>query len=109
MVYHVLVMSLIIIEGLLIVISFRYLQKISLASRDFSIVFSKVKGEISLLFQEVKELITITNRREDNILSIVFHLEEIEMHIKMILNKLEQQEKLKVSDQPPLPTNIDKD
>ncbi len=93
--YQILTILLIIVECLLILISLKYLHNISLTSKDFSMVFGKARVEISSLFKEVKELITVTNRREDNILSIVFHLEEIEIYMKKILNKFEQQEKLK--------------
>lgn len=97
--YQILTILLIIVECLLILISLKYLHKISLTSKDFSMVFGKAKVEISSLFKEVKELITVTNRREDNILSIVFHLEEIEIYMKKILSKFEQQEKLKATEE----------
>lgn len=107
--YQGLTILLIIIEGLLIIISLKYLHKISLTSKDFSAVFDKARAEGSRLFKEIKELIAVTNKREDNILSIVFHLEEIEMYMKQILSKFEQQEKLKATEEVNLTTNIDKD
>lgn len=89
--YQELIILLIIVEGLLILISLKYLRTISLVSKDFSMVFNEARKEISSLLKEVKELIIVTNRREDNVLSIRFHLEEIEVYVKKILSKIEQQ------------------
>jgi hypothetical protein len=90
---------LIIIEGLLIVISLKYLYQISVTSKEFSCVFGKTKAETYLLFKELQALITNTNSREDNILSVVYHLEDMELYIKKILKTLEQQGKPKVNEE----------
>lgn len=49
------------------------------------------------LFQELKNLIEITSKRENHMLQTVFHLEEMEVYIKMIFDKLEQYNELKTS------------
>ncbi|EER22572.1 MULTISPECIES: hypothetical protein [spotted fever group] len=89
MVYQILVMSLIIIEGLLIVISLKYLQKIIFTSKDFITAVDKAQEDILPVFKELKNLIEITSKKENHILHTVFYLEEIEMYVKMILSKLE--------------------
>lgn len=100
MLYQGITLSLIIIEGLLIVISLKYLYQISVTSKEFSGVFGKTKAETSLLFKELQALITNTNSREDHMLHTTFYLEEIELYIKKILKTLEQQGKPKVNEEP---------
>lgn len=90
MLYQGITLSLIIIEGILIIISFRFLQRTNLISEDFAITFGNAKEEISQLFNNLKELIILSNKRENHMLHTTFYLEEIEMYVKKILSKLEQ-------------------
>lgn len=92
MIYQILAISLIIVEGILILISFRSLKDIQAVSKDFAAIFGKVKEEISLLF---KELIALSIKRENHMLHTTFHLDEVEMYVKMILEKLEQEKDTK--------------
>lgn len=94
MVYQILTVSLIFIEGVLIVISWQYLKNIRLTSKDFITAIGRAKEDTVPMFKELKNLIEITSKRENHMLYTVFHLEEIEMYVKMILSKLEQQEML---------------
>ncbi|BFD45479.1 MAG: hypothetical protein DMENIID0002_01250 [Rickettsia endosymbiont of Sergentomyia squamirostris] len=86
---------LITIEGLLILISLKYLHQINITSKDFSNIFGKAKADTSRLFKELQQLSAVTSKRDDNILSVVYHLEDIELYIKSILSILEQQERCK--------------
>lgn len=97
MVYQILTVSLVLIEGVLIVIFWRYLKNIRLTSKDLITTMGKVKEDTLPMFQELKHLIEITSKRENHMLHTVFHLEEIEMHVKMIFNQLEQHNELKTS------------
>lgn len=97
MLYQGITLSLIIIEGILILISFRFLQRTNLISKDFATIFGDAKGEISSLFNNLKELIILSSKREDHMLHTIFYLEEIEMYVKKILSKLEQEKDTKKS------------
>lgn len=90
MLYQGITLSLIIIEGILIIISFRFLQRINLISEDFAITFGNAKEEISKLFNNLQELIILSSKREDHMLHTTFYLENIEMYVKKIMSKLEQ-------------------
>ncbi len=92
MLYQGITLSLIIIEGILILISLRFLQRTNLISKDFATIFGNAKGEISSLFNNLKKLIILSSEREHHMLHTTFHLEEIEMYVKKILSKLEQEE-----------------
>jgi len=95
MIYQILTISVIIIEGILILISFKYLknirvtsEKCSKISKDFVTVYREAKDDGTKLFKELKDLYNLTNNKEQHMLNTVFYLEEIEMRIKMILEKL---------------------
>lgn len=93
MLYQGITLSLIIIEGILILISLRFLQSTNLISKDFAATCSNAKNakeEIYTLFNNLKELIILSNKRENHMLHTTFYLEEIEMYVKKILSKLEQ-------------------
>lgn len=94
MLYQGITLSLIIIEGILILISLRFLQRTNLISKDFATTCSNAKNakeEISTLFNNLKELIILSHKRENHMLHTTFYLEEIEMYVKKILSKLEQE------------------
>ncbi len=97
MLYQGITLSLIIIEGILILISFRFLQRTNIISKDFATIFGNAKGEISSLFNNLQELIILSSKREDHMLHTTFYLEEIEMYVKKILSKLEQEKDVKKS------------
>ncbi len=91
MLYQGITLSLIIIEGILIIISLRYLQCTNFISKDFATTCSNAKEEISTLFNNLKELVILSNKRENHMLHTTFYLENIEMYVKKILSKLEQE------------------
>ena len=95
MLYQGITLSLILIEGILILISLRFLQRTNLISKDFATIFGNAKGEISSLLNNLKELIILSSKRENHMVHTTFHLEEIEMYVKKILSKLEQEENTK--------------
>lgn len=98
MVYQILVILLILIEGVLIVISCRYLKNIRSTNKDCIAAINRSKENTLSMFTELKILIEITSNRENHMLHTVFYLEEIEMYLKKILKTLEQQGKPKVNE-----------
>lgn len=97
MLYQEIAVLLIIIEGILILISLRFLQRTNLISQDFATIFGDAKVEISDLFNELKELIILSSKREKHMLHTTFHLDEIEKYVKKILSELEKEKTTKKS------------
>lgn len=93
MLYQGITLSLIIVEGILILISFRFLQRINLVSKDFATIFGNAKGEISYLFNNLKELVILSSKKEHHLLHMTLHLEKIEMCIQTVLDELKTQER----------------
>jgi len=79
---------LITVEGILILKSYTYLKNVAVTSKDFTNVFNTAKEEVTLLFAKIKQLTDITEKKENHMLHTVFYLENLEMYIKKILEKL---------------------
>ncbi|UCM93134.1 MULTISPECIES: hypothetical protein [unclassified Candidatus Tisiphia] len=95
MLYQIITISLILIEGLSILVSLKFLKHIylSLSTNNTSIVFNDEKKEVLSLFEKLQELINLSIKREEHMLHTTFHLEQIEMYVKMVLSKLETLER----------------
>lgn len=90
----ILAFSIIIGQMLLIRLLVRWFNNIKLnynnilsTSKDFPNTYIKAKDEVALLHKEIKELITLTTKKEQGISQITFHLEEMQLYIKMLLDE----------------------
>lgn len=79
---------------LLILLSIKWLNQIRLTCinieitcKDFSNIYIKVQNEIVALYQKTTELVNSTAKKEHHILHATFQLEDINMHLKMLLDE----------------------
>ena len=86
--HQIISLSLILFEGILIIISLKFVRNANKVSADFTQIFISSKEEISALFNELKKLIELSSKRENHMLHTTFHLDEMEIYIKMILKEI---------------------
>lgn len=85
MFYQAIVISLIVAEGLLMLISIAYFRRLQLASKEFTAVFSEYKNDRIILHNQLKDLTTVINKEEDNKLKMIFCLQDIDRSVAKIL------------------------
>ncbi|WP_367364108.1 hypothetical protein [Candidatus Tisiphia endosymbiont of Nedyus quadrimaculatus] len=90
----ILAFSIIIGQILLLLISIKWLNNIRLAyseieviCKDFSNIYIKAQNEIASLYQKTTELANSTAKKEHHILHATFQLEDINLHLKMLLDE----------------------
>lgn len=78
----------------LILLSIKWLNNIRLACseievicKDFSNVYIKAQNEIATLYQKITELANSTIKKENHILHTTFQLEDINLHLKILLDE----------------------
>ncbi|WP_341758132.1 hypothetical protein [Candidatus Tisiphia endosymbiont of Ditula angustiorana] len=88
------VFSLIIGQILLILLSVKWLNQIRSTCSDikvicnnFSNVYIKAQNEIAALYQKSTELANSTVKKEHHILHATFQLEDINLHLKILLDE----------------------
>jgi hypothetical protein len=79
---------------ILILVSIKWLNKvqltcrdIKLACKDFSSVYIKAQNEIAGLYKKTTKLVNSSTKKEDHILHATFQLEDIDVHLKILLNE----------------------
>ncbi|MFU7502877.1 MAG: hypothetical protein ACE1S7_05615 [Candidatus Tisiphia sp.] len=79
---------------LLILLSIKWLNQIRLTCinieiicRDFSNIYIKAQNEIAALYQKTTELANSTVKKEHHLLHTTFQLEDINLHLKMLLDE----------------------
>jgi len=85
MFYQVIIISLIIAEVILMLISLIYFRRLQLISNEFTLIFTEYKNDRVVLFNQLKDLTTIINKKEDNTLKMVFCLQDIDRVVTKIL------------------------
>lgn len=85
MFYQVIVISLIIAEALLMLISLAYFRRLQLISKEFRSIFAEYKNDRVVLFNQLKDLTTVISKEEDNTLKMVFCLQDIDRVVAKIL------------------------
>ncbi|MFP3017480.1 MAG: hypothetical protein ACEY3E_00880 [Candidatus Tisiphia sp.] len=90
----ILAFSIIIGQILLILLSIKLLNNIRLTyseieviCKDFSNVYIKAQNEIAALYQKTTELANSTVKKEHHILYATFQLEDINLHLKILLDE----------------------
>jgi uncharacterized protein YoxC len=78
----------------LILLSIKWLNKIRLTCRDidvtnkrFSSVYPTAQAEVAQLYQKITELANSTMQKENHMLHTTFHVEEVEIYVKMLLEE----------------------